>query len=77
MISKKNVQIQSKHNFQVDLDILEEDSSSQVSENPVIIFTHGFKGFKDWGGFPYMMKRIASKGFTAVSFNFSHNGVDR
>ncbi len=43
--------------------------------NPCIIFAHGFKGFKDWGGFPYMLEKLADSGFFAVSFNFSHNGV--
>lgn len=76
MISKKNIQLQSKRHFQVDIDIFDSETSYQAPEKPVVIFTHGFKGFKDWGGFPYMMEKITSKGFAAVSFNFSHNGVD-
>lgn len=42
---------------------------------PLIIFVHGFKGFKDWGGFPYMCRKLAESGFYVLSFNFSHNGV--
>lgn len=42
---------------------------------PVIIFCHGFKGFKDWGGFPFMFEKFAEAGFFVVSFNFSHNGT--
>src|SRR5438034_3306816 len=42
---------------------------------PLIIFCHGFNGFKDWGGFPYMMEHLALNGYAAVSFNFSLNGV--
>lgn len=76
MISKKNLQIQSKQHFKVDVDFFDEETAKQAHEKPVVIFTHGFKGFKDWGGFPYMMEKINSKGFAAVSFNFSHNGVD-
>jgi dienelactone hydrolase len=45
-------------------------------KQPLLIFSHGFKGFKDWGGFPYMMKKISSNGYNAVSFNFSYNGTD-
>jgi|WetSurMetagenome_2_1015567.scaffolds.fasta_scaffold202541_1 uncharacterized protein len=41
-----------------------------------LIFVHGFKGFKDWGFFPYTAKHFADKGFFVLSFNFSHNGVD-
>lgn len=44
---------------------------------PVTIFAHGFKGFKDWGGFPYMMQKLSDSGYAAVSFNFSHNGVEK
>lgn len=42
---------------------------------PVIVFLHGFKGFKDWGGFPDMLTRLASSGFVTIAFNFSHNGI--
>jgi len=42
---------------------------------PLVILCHGFKGFKDWGCFPYMMDRIAEEGNFAVSFNFSYNGT--
>lgn len=48
---------------------------TQRSKLPLIIFVHGFKGFKDWGGFPYMMEKFAEAGFAAVSFNMTHNGV--
>jgi len=43
---------------------------------PVVIFTHGFKGFKDWGSIPYICESFARRGFLTVSFNFSHNGVE-
>jgi pimeloyl-ACP methyl ester carboxylesterase len=42
---------------------------------PLVIFCHGFKGFKDWGCFPYMLDKIAAQGNFVVSFNFSYNGV--
>mgnify|MGYP001066802479 CR=1 FL=1 len=41
---------------------------------PVVIFCHGFKGFKDWGHFNVMAKEFAEKGFAFLKFNFSHNG---
>lgn len=43
---------------------------------PVLIFSHGFKGFKDWGSIPYICESLAVRGFYVVSFNFSHNGVE-
>jgi len=40
-----------------------------------IVVVHGFKGFKDWGFFPYTCERLAGAGHAVVSFNMSHNGV--
>lgn len=48
--------------------------SEKAAKQPLIIFAHGFKGFKDWGTFPLIFKSMAKNGFTVVSFNFSHNG---
>jgi pimeloyl-ACP methyl ester carboxylesterase len=42
---------------------------------PAVLICHGFKGFKDWGFFPYIAERLARSGFTAVTFNFSSSGV--
>ena len=42
---------------------------------PIVIFCHGFKGFKDWGPFPMWGRRLAKAGFASVLFNFSYNGV--
>ena len=48
--------------------------SEKAAKQPLIIFAHGFKGFKDWGTFPMIFNSIAKSGFTVISFNFSHNG---
>ena len=42
---------------------------------PVAILCHGFKGFKDWGFFPYLADRLAEAGLVAVRMNFSMNGI--
>src|SRR5690349_11095308 len=42
---------------------------------PVIIYAHGFKGFKDWANFDLIATQFASAGFTFIKFNFSHNGT--
>jgi dienelactone hydrolase len=44
-------------------------------KKPVIIFVHGFKGFKNWGPFPSVCEHIAASGLISIAFNFSHNGV--
>jgi len=42
---------------------------------PVLIYAHGFNGFKDWGNFDLIAARFADAGFALVKFNFSHNGT--
>ncbi len=42
---------------------------------PVVLFLHGFKGFKDWGPFPAACEEICSAGFAVVAINFSLNGI--
>ncbi|MBR9974941.1 MAG: alpha/beta fold hydrolase [Bacteroidetes bacterium] len=43
---------------------------------PIVLLCHGFKGFKDWGLFPYAAEHFALKGFVAIRFDFSLNGVE-
>ncbi|MBO2011699.1 alpha/beta hydrolase family protein [Hymenobacter negativus] len=42
---------------------------------PVLLFVHGFKGFKDWGHFPLVADFFAEQGFVFVKLNLSHNGL--
>lgn len=42
---------------------------------PLVVFCHGYKGFKDWGAWDLAMQTIAKAGFTVVKFNFSLNGT--
>ncbi len=42
---------------------------------PLVIFAHGYKGYKDWGAWDLMADKIAGAGFVFVKFNFSHNGT--
>lgn len=45
-------------------------------EGPAIVVCHGFKGFKDWGFFPYVSEQLAARtGIVTVSFNFTGSGV--
>lgn len=45
-------------------------------QNPqaVVIFCHGYKGFKDWGPWHLVAEEFAKAGFCFLKFNFSHNG---
>lgn len=46
-----------------------------INYSPCIIFVHGFKGFKDWGFFPFAGKYFSEHGYFVITFNFSHNGI--
>ena len=41
---------------------------------PLIIFCHGYKGFKDWGAWQLVANQFADEKFLFLKFNFSHNG---
>ncbi len=72
MITKKSFNITNEYGDNLVTDIRYDEDKKNL---PLVIFAHGFKGFKDWGGFPYMTDKLAEAGFFTVSFNFSYNGV--
>lgn len=41
---------------------------------PLVIFCHGYKGFKDWGSWNLVAKAFKKADVFFVKFNFSHNG---
>ena len=41
----------------------------------VVLFCHGYKGFKDWGAWEQVARFFTGRGCIFVKFNFSHNGV--
>jgi pimeloyl-ACP methyl ester carboxylesterase len=41
----------------------------------VVVFCHGFKGFKDWGPFNKIATHFAEQDIVFVKFNFSYNGT--
>lgn len=40
----------------------------------LIIFVHGFMGFKDWGAWHLVQAYFVSHGFAFAKFNLTHNG---
>ncbi|HKK40684.1 MAG TPA: alpha/beta fold hydrolase, partial [Cryomorphaceae bacterium] len=40
----------------------------------LVIFCHGYKGYKDWGPWDLVAQQFALSGFDFLKFNFSHNG---
>lgn len=41
---------------------------------PIVVFCHGYKGYKDWGAWELVAKTFAEAGVLFVKFNFSYNG---
>jgi alpha-beta hydrolase superfamily lysophospholipase len=49
--------------------------SESQEQKGIIIFCHGFKGFKDWGCWQMVADYFVDNGFAFLKFNFSHNGM--
>ncbi|WP_312822000.1 alpha/beta fold hydrolase [Epilithonimonas sp.] len=70
LIKQKNIILKSSREFLTDAIFLESEEKL-----PLIIFVHGYKGYKDWGAWELMGEKFAKAGFYFVKFNFSHNGT--
>lgn len=45
-------------------------------DSAAIVICHGFKGFKDWGFFPFLSQQLSERtGLPVISFNFSGSGI--
>jgi len=71
MILSKNNILQGKHNRPI---LLDYGFKLTNEPKPIVVFAHGFKGFKDWGHFNKIMDHFIEQDFGFVKFNFSHNG---
>jgi pimeloyl-ACP methyl ester carboxylesterase len=67
----KNLLIAGKHSKSILTDVFYEETNQPKK---IIIFCHGYKGFKDWGAWNLMAEAFANAGFFFIKFNFSHNG---
>ncbi len=51
-------------------------SAEAENKQPVVVISHGFKAWKDWGFFPYLAEKIAESGAISIVFNFSLDGAE-
>jgi pimeloyl-ACP methyl ester carboxylesterase len=72
MIKVENLSIVGSSNKPVLIDITFNDKQPKA---PLIIFIHGFKGFKDWGAHHLIARYFAQNGYRYLKFNLSHSGV--
>ena len=71
MITQEQFVIPGLHNKDILIDV---HYSAVGINKPIMVFCHGYKGFKDWGAWNLMAKTFAEAGFYFIKFNFSHNG---
>jgi len=74
IIRKSNTILQSKYDRPFLADAF---YKNDARKKPVVIFSHGYRGFKDWGPFNLIAEQFAEGGLVFVKFNFSHNGTFR
>ena len=71
MIKNKNRILSSEKKKPILYDVYYNETEKPL---PMVIFCHGYKGFKDWGAWHLVAEAFAEAGFCFVKFNFSHNG---
>ena len=71
MIKKQNVVISGSKDKSILYDLF---MPNEEDKHPVVIFCHGYKGYKDWGAWNLVAEDFVNKGFSFLKFNFSHNG---
>ena len=71
MVSLKNSLIKGTHGKPIVSDLYYHKTNTR---KPLVIFCHGYKGYKDWGAFDLMSSSFLEAGIALLKFNFSHNG---
>ena len=67
----KNFTIKGSGSKLIAVDLFE----AEKKHAPLIVFVHGFKGFKDWGTHQLVANFFIKQGLSFLKFNFSHNGI--
>lgn len=71
MMKERNLIIQGKTKKPIVADVFYKEDQKPKS---VVIFCHGYKGYKDWGAWDLMAEKFAENDLFFIKFNFSHNG---
>lgn len=71
MIQLKNIPLKGNYQKPIVTDVYCQETKTK---KPLVIFCHGYKGYKDWGAFDKMSSLFLEHGFALLKFNFSHNG---
>lgn len=49
--------------------------SGGITNQPVLIISHGFKAYREWGFFPYIAETFANEGMIVINIDYSRNGI--
>lgn len=69
---RKSITLKNNSNENIYMDLRYSEGSINA---PAVIIVHGFKGFKDWGFFPDLGRKLTDSGYVTICFNFSRNGI--
>ena len=75
LIKKISYQKTNKTGLSINVDI-RFSAGNNDRKIPLVLIAHGFKGYKDWGFFPYISEQISAAEFITACFNFSLNGMN-
>jgi pimeloyl-ACP methyl ester carboxylesterase len=67
----KNIPVEGKHQKPILTDLFYVENNEPKN---IVIFCHGYKGYKDWGAWNLVAEKCAGKNIFFVKINFSHNG---
>lgn len=67
----KHFAINGSNSKPIAIDLIEADKAHA----PLVVFVHGFKGFKAWGTHHLVARYFGKQGLSFLKFNFSHNGI--
>jgi pimeloyl-ACP methyl ester carboxylesterase len=67
----KNIRLKGKHGKDILADAFFTENGLKKD---VVLFCHGYKGYKDWGAWDLVAEKFARNNFFFVKMNFSHNG---
>lgn len=70
-MNKKTFQVNTENGLAVNGDVYYESPSNAK----VLIVSHGFKAYRNWGFFPYMCEQFAKDNIIVVNIDFSLNGI--
>ncbi len=67
----KNIPLKGKYDKPIVTDVF---YNKTQKPKPIVIFAHGYKGYKDWGCWNLVAEHFAHEELFFIKFNFSHNG---